>query len=161
MKNLPLSLYRKTCVYNFDVISGKVVGKKHPENRPAGLMVSALPADSQENYLPDKKVSFFCGLNDILQLGNLFKSTGPCEVKLIHKPDGNYKDPLSKVLTFTRSNPDSVSVTLNQRHANDESKTISIPGTSFDKGTLWALEILCTEAFKQACDYDYRSVREA
>lgn len=159
MKNQIMSLYRKSCVYNFEAVEGRIVGAKSPENRPGGLMVSALPVDEKGNYIPSQKVLFFCGLNDLLQIGNLFRATGEVTVKLYHKPDGDSKNPLSKMLVFSRTSPDAVNISLSQSHKTDDSASIKIPGTTFDKGTLWALEQMCNKALEFATNFDYRNPR--
>lgn len=154
-----LSLYRDKCVYNFEVVPNRIISPKHPDNRAGGLMISALPAGEDGHYIPDKKVLFFCGINDLLQLGNLFKTTDSTEIKLFHKPEGDKANPISKTLKLARTGPTSYSISLYMSNRDDKELGILVPGTSFDRGTLWAIEVLAQEAVKVACAFNYEHLR--
>lgn len=156
---MSLSLYREKCVYNFEVLPNKIVGPKHSENRAGGLMVTALPVDDEGRYVPDKKIVFFCGINDLLQLGNIFKTNEASEVKLFHKPEGDKTNPISKTLKLSRTGPATFNVMLSMSNKEDTSQSSFVPGTSFDRGTLWAIEVLAQEAVRVACSFNHEHIR--
>lgn len=143
-----LSLYRKNCVYNFEPVAPSDKGD-------GGVMVSALPTTPDGKYDTSKKVLFFCGINDILMIGNIFAAKEPKEIKLIHKPDGDFKNPISKTLVFNLKNPNLCHINLSMSN-KDDNVSISIPGTSFDAGTLWALEHLFKQGLSNAMIPNYK-----
>lgn len=152
-RDIKFSLYRNSCVYNFDV---QEPSAKYPTG---GLSISGLIKENKK-VNRDKRVQILLNFNDIANLAKIFNAQKEEKVEIYHSPTGSREDTTGKSLVVHRRSPDAVSITLNYMDKQNPNNSLSIPTTAFDRGVLWCIEQIAKEALLCSADKQFASWKQ-